>query len=752
MTEQHAHLDPPSTSETPATETPAAGRGLEAVPALAARERGPADEQDFAQARQAASVARSHTRRLSPPYVGLRSFAERDHEFFFGRAEEVRRLRNMLEAGRLAAVVGPPKSGRTSLLEAGLAGLLSAGSTGSDVSHPWLIGRLDLAATEHALDAALRLAFEQLAADEQLVEFDAQRGAAANAERARLVSASLDTASDAVVRATQHLLAGTGARLLFMIDNFDAVVADAHAGEFVAQLLEATNRAGVDFYLALAIRDGALGSCGEFAGLGSALAGRTLVLERPTFTQLEEMIRGPARVANWSVSRALVSQLLRDCSTWTHPMAELQYALARMSGVAAQTGQLDLTSYAAVGCPNAIAAHAEELLAGNPSVDLDALSAREQELTHDLFISLVDFRQFAAEPHASRFDELAEHVGVEVDDPEFRRLVRRFSDAGFLRVFGDSAHELGAAARIELSHPLLLERWPRLAQWLREDSKHGQTLLSLVGGALRQREVGVAALLRGPELERAQRWIREFAPTRRWAERHCDTSRWDTTRWDTADSQRHAEDWRDPIALVRTYIERSAEEEQAQRRAIEQQQQAQREAQRRAKHRLAFVIAAAALVTAIGGVVLASVTQERDEALSESEMLELENAAVERDKARLQNTESQLRESLADAERQIVSLQSQLEVLESERTELAESGEALAKALRELQERQRHIVFAHDKALREARASREALARVRAELAIARGQGAAPDPGAAGSTTPANDPGQSPSVVLPAAP
>lgn len=66
------------------------------------------------------------------PYRGLRAFAERDANVFYGRESLVRRLINRLlqneEYSRFLAVVGPSGSGKSSVVQAGLIPMLRQGA------------------------------------------------------------------------------------------------------------------------------------------------------------------------------------------------------------------------------------------------------------------------------------------------------------------------------------------------------------------------------------------------------------------------------------------------------------------------------------------------------------------------------------------------------------------------------------------------------------------------------------------------
>lgn len=61
---------------------------------------------------------------IERPFAGLRPFGFFDHEFFFGREDQVYSLYRLLDRSRFVAVVGSSGSGKSSLVSAGLLPLL----------------------------------------------------------------------------------------------------------------------------------------------------------------------------------------------------------------------------------------------------------------------------------------------------------------------------------------------------------------------------------------------------------------------------------------------------------------------------------------------------------------------------------------------------------------------------------------------------------------------------------------------------
>src|SRR5215471_19949360 len=58
------------------------------------------------------------------PFPGLRPFAYQDHDFFFGRQDQIYALYRLIDRFRFIAVVGSSGSGKSSLVRAGLLPLL----------------------------------------------------------------------------------------------------------------------------------------------------------------------------------------------------------------------------------------------------------------------------------------------------------------------------------------------------------------------------------------------------------------------------------------------------------------------------------------------------------------------------------------------------------------------------------------------------------------------------------------------------
>jgi hypothetical protein len=541
-----------------------------------------------------------------------------------------------------------------------------------------------------------------------------------------LIRASLDGAPDAIARAAGHLVARDGGRLLLVVDHFETMTRQPSkaARAVVQQLLEATRATGQDHvrrvFVLLVMRDDGVGGSGEFAGLASALAGSTLVLQRPTAEQFEQMICEPARAMNWEVSRALLAQLLQDCTQWPHPLAQLEHALARMATFA--QGTLDLTRYAEAGCPDAIDRHGDEVLLGNPSRSLPGLSDEEQALAQRVFCSLVDYRSatLGAAP-AATVSEVTAALGTTLEAPAFRAVLAAFGSkhCSFMRLTPEG--ELNADSRLELSHPALLTQWRRLRRWTAAELCHVQTFRSLVDAALAEHHgshvssATPAALLVEPQLSAALDWWTTFAPTAAWAQRH-----------ETAIAPEAPPGTGEPLAaaalfgLVATYLERSLERAKIETDAREREQRAEQLAKLKSKANRQRLLIGAALATVVAAMSLIGISRQRDVARTEAEQISELFAEAKNANQRLRLTEQDLSRQLATREQEVASLRGQLQTVERERATLADTAAQVSETLETLRLRHKEILRAHDAALIEAKAAREDLALVRSELGAVR--------------------------------
>ncbi len=200
-----------------------------------------------------------------PPYPGPVPFSYDDRHLFFGRGELVDELRRAVAASGIVVVSGPPSSGKTSLLNAGLTPELAALGT--------MTARID---DYYDPTAALRTAFT-----EATRQMDVDLGA----------PASLLQVVEAVTGGGAH------GSLVLVLDQFERVanlpaLQRQRTGREIAEVLAA---AGPHVTVVVSLRDtDALDQLAEFKAAAPALLDRVITVDYLTPAEAVEAIRRPA--------------------------------------------------------------------------------------------------------------------------------------------------------------------------------------------------------------------------------------------------------------------------------------------------------------------------------------------------------------------------------------------------------------------------------------------------------------------------
>ena len=378
------------------------------------------------------------------PYRGLTAFEPDDAELFFGRADEVRTIVELLDGLRrdpgpsrgMLAVVGPSGSGKSSLLRAGVVAALRAAGRTCVIATP---GVDPLASLEEAL-----LARPQVLVLDQFEE--------------------LFTATDAAGRS-----------------EFLRRLVGRDAGVLAVLGLRA------DFYPAAA----------REPELHPALQHAQVLVGPLSAERVREVIVRPATAAGGGVDDALVELILADLAPHGAPerahdagaLPLLSHALLATWERAAGR-QLTIGDYRATGGLQAAVQRTAEELFGT-------LSPAEQELTRRIFLRLVNLDDEVA--LTRRRAARAELERLTTDDADAGAVIDEFVDRRLL-----TAH----SAHIEITHEALLAAWPRLRDWLDADRTGLRLQRQIIDAATAWQESGhdPALLWRGGRLEAAREW------------------------------------------------------------------------------------------------------------------------------------------------------------------------------------------------------------------------------------------------------
>jgi transcriptional regulator with XRE-family HTH domain len=230
------------------------------------------------------------------PYRGDYPFHEPDAPWFYGRERMIEQLVSELRERSLLALAGPPGSGKTSLVSAGLLPRLRA----MTAPRWWLVTTHPGRRPFHELAAAL---LPHLTTTGQLVQARALAGA---------LGAGQVSLADVVERLLAHHAAAD--RVLLLVDQFEELFALCAAAGlrqcYSATLLEAAG-AGLTTVV-LVLRSQALAALRVHGSLAHALADATLVLEPLTRDEARGAIERPALGQGVSFEEGLVERVLDD--------------------------------------------------------------------------------------------------------------------------------------------------------------------------------------------------------------------------------------------------------------------------------------------------------------------------------------------------------------------------------------------------------------------------------------------------------
>ncbi len=470
------------------------------------------------------------------PFPGLRPFFFGDRAFFFGRERQAFALYRLVENGRFIAVIGGSGSGKSSLVLAGLQGLL-ADETADTGGPSWafldmrpggapitrLAGALSkLSAKDSPDEAARRRDRIEWTLRQSSFSFES-----ALAEAGGLSGRSLILVVDQFEELFRFGLAGLGYRR----GGVEEARRRDEATQFVQILLDADRRRIENVRVLITMRSDFIGDCAYFHGLSEAVSATQYLVPNLTRSQLEEAIRKPIEKAGGTIEPELVERLLNDCGDELDQLPVLQHCLMRLwdragADTPAQGARhLTRATYDAIGrMTDALSRHADEIFDQCPGKEL----AIEQAFRA---LSEVD-REGRAIRRALRFDKLLAETGVSESD--LRAVLDRFRapNCSFVLPSLSASPTLGPDERIDIGHEALLRRWKKIAGkpdsvdpktgrpppgWLTEEQIDGQryhTLVSLLDGTAG----GERATLDDPE--RTKDWWERLPRTAAWADRY----------------------------------------------------------------------------------------------------------------------------------------------------------------------------------------------------------------------------------------
>jgi WD40 repeat protein len=273
---------------------------------------------------------------------------------------------------------------------------------------------------------------------------------------------------------------------LILVDQFEelfTVCRDPVERErFIGALLDARERPGTSVVIAL--RADFYGHCAAHHRLAATLRGSTVLIGPMNADELRQVVTGPAASAGLTVERALLTRVVDDAVGQPGALPLVSHALLE-TWLQRQGQVLTVAGYeAAGGVAGAIAQTAERAYGG--------LDVSEQEVARQILLRLTALGEGTQDtrrrvPRAElTFERTAEVLDRLVDT----RLVVADEDT------------------VEIAHEALINAWPRLAGWLREDRDGLRTHRRLSEAAAIWRDLSrePGALYRGARLALAREW------------------------------------------------------------------------------------------------------------------------------------------------------------------------------------------------------------------------------------------------------
>jgi WD40 repeat protein len=414
-------------------------------------------------------LVREQERSLSPtparlaaegvcPFKGLASFEPVDADYFFGRERLVAELVARLAGAGFLGIVGPSGSGKSSALRAGLLPALAGGVLpGSD---GWR--RLLLRPGERPLEELRRV----------------------------LVSGAKDPLAEALDTLP------TGARLLLAVDQleelFTACRSDTERVAFVDTLARAAADPGGRAVVVVALRADFYGRFAANPGLAELLGANHVLVGPMQASELRRAIELPAGRVGLRVEPELADGLVDDVEGEPGALPLLSTALLEL-WQKRRDNALTLAAYhESGGVHGAVARLAEGTYARIPDGDKPYVRA--------IMLRLVG--EDEGDAPVRRRASLAE---LELEED------RRVADV--LATLADARLVTVGQGSVEVAHEALLREWPRLREWVEEDTEGHRLRRHVTHAAMEWDAAGrdQGELYRGARLAAALDWSAEHA-------------------------------------------------------------------------------------------------------------------------------------------------------------------------------------------------------------------------------------------------
>jgi len=391
------------------------------------------------------------------PYQGLEAFDETKQRFFFGRAEDVRRLVDKLKESRFLAVVGASGSGKSSVVKAGLVPTLHA--AGLPASQTW-----DIRVFTPGKDPLTSLAV-------QFVPFAAPYAIVSEATLLDQMVTDMQANERGLHNTVTVTLAKVPAveRALFVVDQFEEVFTlcgdETTRRQFIDNLVYAATAPSGKCIVVLTMRADFYARCTGYRNLADLLGTHQYIVSPMDEAGLREAIEKPAQAVGLTLQAGLVRTILNDIEGQPGNLPLLQYALSELWRKRDGT-MLTLRGYQeSGGVTGAMAKRAEAIYTG--------FTPQQQEIARRTLLRLTQPGEGSEDTR--RRADLSELVTRPEEENAVETVVQALADARLLTTgTGNTGSDTqGATAAnstsVEVAHEALIRGWDRLHTWINED-------------------------------------------------------------------------------------------------------------------------------------------------------------------------------------------------------------------------------------------------------------------------------------------
>lgn len=392
------------------------------------------------------------------PFKGLASFEPVDADYFFGRERLVAELAGRLVGAGFLGIVGPSGSGKSSVLRAGLLPALAGGVLPG--SGGWR--RLLLRPGERPLEELRRV----------------------------LVSGAKDPLAEALEALP------SGARLLLAVDQLEelhtACRSDAERAAFADTLARAAADPKRRAVVVVALRADFYGRFAAYPGLAELLGANQVLVGPMQASELRRAVELPAGRVGLRVESELSDALVDDVEGEPGALPLLSTALLEL-WQQRQDNALTLAAYReSGGVHGAVARLAEGTYARIPD--------GRKPIVRATMLRLVG--ESEGDMPVRRRAPLAE-----------LELERDGDVADVLSTLADNRLVTVGEASVEVAHEALLREWPRLREWIEEDTEGRRLRRHITQAATEWDAAGrdQGELYRGARLAAALDWTADHA-------------------------------------------------------------------------------------------------------------------------------------------------------------------------------------------------------------------------------------------------